>query len=331
MKFRTHLGSELMVERLGIVVVDEHERFAAFEAVVRLEDQFVATGGRILPDVELLADFDVEVLVGSGRCSLVSIGLLAGVMYVMDTTIVMGILTSTGAHLGVFTVDVCTLRNPDGDATWFLLDDSPLEGVAVSLVELLFQRPGFVGSNDLHRFAFGDHSIPVVNRRVPLGFGNLTDVVPGDDVVRRSRLLGLLDGDTPLTSSIVQVFSLEGVTARRSELVVQRLRIVVVYEHEPFLEVEFVEAFEQHLVASLWRHDAYVEVRERVGGKVVLHRDRHPNLVCVPRHVPRELDVAFDLIPQQREAGYLIRNQMKRIPRFGTVEQFVEAIPNALA
>src|SRR5699024_709930 len=49
------LGGELVVQRFGIVIVDEHERITDAEPVIGLEDQFVATGGNLGAHIE----FDV--------------------------------------------------------------------------------------------------------------------------------------------------------------------------------------------------------------------------------------------------------------------------------
>src|SRR5699024_5237395 len=49
------LGGELIVQRFGIVIVDEHECIADGEPVIGLEDQFVATGGNVGAHIE----FDV--------------------------------------------------------------------------------------------------------------------------------------------------------------------------------------------------------------------------------------------------------------------------------
>src|SRR5699024_856661 len=49
------LGGELVVQRFGIVIVDEHERITDAEPVIGLEDQFVSTGGNLGAHIE----FDV--------------------------------------------------------------------------------------------------------------------------------------------------------------------------------------------------------------------------------------------------------------------------------
>jgi hypothetical protein len=47
------LGGELVVERLGVVVVDEHERLAGCQTLVDVEDHLVATGPWLGADVDL--------------------------------------------------------------------------------------------------------------------------------------------------------------------------------------------------------------------------------------------------------------------------------------
>lgn len=47
------LSLELVLQRLGVVVVDEDEALAGIEVLVGGEDQLVAAGGRLGSDVEL--------------------------------------------------------------------------------------------------------------------------------------------------------------------------------------------------------------------------------------------------------------------------------------